>query len=126
MEKQLNQVAEFHTAFKVPVENAPIIPSKERCELRIKLIQEELNELKQAIADNDMIEVMDALTDIEYVVLGTVLEFGLQDRFVAMFDEVQRSNMSKLDENGQPIFREDGKVLKSNKFTPPDFSQFLT
>ncbi len=125
MEKQLDQVAAFHNAFKVPVKTTPGIPSKERCELRIKLIQEELNELKAAIADNDMLEVMDALTDIEYVVLGSVLEFGLQDKFVAMFDEVQRSNMSKLDENGEPIYRADGKVLKSDRFSPPDFQQFL-
>ena len=125
MKKQLKQVEEFHKAFKVPVLTAPEIPAMERCQLRIKLIQEELNELQQAIEDKDMIEVMDALTDIQYVVLGSVLEFGLSDRFEQMFDEVQRSNMSKLDDAGLPIFREDGKVLKSNNFFPPNFNRFL-
>ena len=97
MEKidSLNQVAEFHKTFNAPILNTPTIPSKERCELRVSLLQEELNELKQAIEDNDIVEIADALCDLQYVLSGAVLEFGLGEKFVELFNEVQRSNMSK-------------------------------
>lgn len=91
----LNQVAEFHRTFKHPIEAKPIIPSPERCKLRVALIAEELQELQEAIDNNDLVEVADALCDIQYVLSGAVLEFGLGDKFKALFDEVQRSNMSK-------------------------------
>ncbi|MCF6360525.1 MAG: nucleoside triphosphate pyrophosphohydrolase family protein [Cyclobacteriaceae bacterium] len=91
----LNQVAKFHTTFKHPILSTPQIPSATRSELRVSLLQEELNELKEAIANNDLVEVADALCDIQYVLSGAVLEFGLGDKFVALFNEVQRSNMSK-------------------------------
>lgn len=97
MEKidSLNQVAEFHKTFNAPILNTPTIPSKERCELRVSLLQEELNELKQAIEDNNIVEIADALCDLQYVLSGAILEFGLGDKFVELFNEVQRSNMSK-------------------------------
>ena len=88
-------VEEFHKTFNAPVLETPQIPSKERCDLRISLISEELNELKQAIEDNDLVEIADALADIQYVLCGAILEFGLKDKFNTLFDEVQRSNMSK-------------------------------
>ncbi|MEZ4917055.1 MAG: nucleoside triphosphate pyrophosphohydrolase family protein [Chitinophagales bacterium] len=91
----LNSVAAFHHTFDAPVLDKPTIPSKDRCELRVNLLQEELNELKQAIKDNDIIEIADALADIQYVLSGAVLEFGLADKFETLFNEVQRSNMSK-------------------------------
>ena len=91
----LNQVAEFHKTFNAPILDKPTIPSKERCELRVSLLQEELNELKQAIQDNDIVEIADALCDLQYVLSGAVLEFGLGEKFVELFNEVQRSNMSK-------------------------------
>ncbi len=91
----LNQVAKFHATFKHPILSTPQIPSKTRCELRVSLLQEELNELKEAIDNNDLVEVADALCDIQYVLSGAVLEFGLGDKFVTLFNEVQRSNMSK-------------------------------
>ena len=91
----LNQVAEFHRTFNAPILETPQIPSKERCELRVSLLQEELNELKQAIEDNDLVEIADALCDLQYVLSGAVLEFGLGEKFVELFNEVQRSNMSK-------------------------------
>ncbi|MEQ9306468.1 MAG: nucleoside triphosphate pyrophosphohydrolase family protein, partial [Marinoscillum sp.] len=91
----LNQVAEFHKTFKHPILNEPQIPSKERCALRVSLIAEELKELEQAIQDQDLVEVADALCDIQYVLSGAVLEFGLGEKFVTLFNEVQRSNMSK-------------------------------
>lgn len=91
----LNQVAEFHRTFKHPILSEPTIPSESRCKLRIALIAEELKELQEAIENNDLIEVADALCDIQYVLSGAVLEFGLGEKFRALFDEVQRSNMSK-------------------------------
>ncbi|MGZ3757384.1 MAG: pyrophosphohydrolase domain-containing protein [Mucilaginibacter sp.] len=91
----LNQVAEFHSTFKHPILSAPVIPSKERCELRIALLAEELKELQQAVDDNNMVEVADALCDLQYVLSGAILEFGLGEKFKDLFDEVHRSNMSK-------------------------------
>jgi len=91
----LNQVAEFHRTFKHPVVETPAIPSSERCKLRVSLIAEELKELQEAIDDKDLVEIADALCDIQYVLSGAVLEFGLGEKFPELFDEVQRSNMSK-------------------------------
>ena len=91
----LKDVAEFHSTFGHPVQNTPAIPSADRCKLRVALIQEELNELQQAINDNNIVEVADALCDLQYVLSGAVLEFGLADKFHDLFKEVQRSNMSK-------------------------------
>lgn len=91
----LNQVADFHRTFNAPILETPQIPSEQRCELRVNLLQEELNELAQAIKDNDIVEIADALCDIQYVLSGAVLEFGLGEKFVELFNEVQRSNMSK-------------------------------
>ncbi|WEA00943.1 nucleoside triphosphate pyrophosphohydrolase family protein [Mucilaginibacter sp. SJ] len=91
----LTQVAEFHATFKHPIIEKPAIPSKARCDLRIELIAEELKELQQAVNDNNMVEVADALCDLQYVLSGAVLEFGLGSKFKELFDEVHRSNMSK-------------------------------
>jgi predicted HAD superfamily Cof-like phosphohydrolase len=91
----LNQVAEFHKTFKHPIKEIPGIPSRERANLRVSLLAEELQELKQAIEDNNFIEVADALCDLQYVLAGAILEFGLGDKFKQLFDEVHRSNMSK-------------------------------
>jgi predicted HAD superfamily Cof-like phosphohydrolase len=91
----LNQVADFHRTFNAPVLETPQIPSEQRCQLRVALLQEELNELSQAIKDNNIVEIADALCDLQYVLSGAVLEFGLGEKFVELFNEVQRSNMSK-------------------------------
>lgn len=91
----LNQVAAFHRTFKHPVVEKPGIPAAERCRLRVNLLAEELKELEAAIADNDITEIADALCDLQYVLSGAVLEFGLAEKFPALFNEVQRSNMSK-------------------------------
>ena len=88
-------VEEFHNTFGAPVLETPQIPSNDRCELRVSLLQEELNELKDAIENNDIVEICDALTDLQYVLSGAILEFGLGDKFNELFLEVQRSNMSK-------------------------------
>jgi predicted HAD superfamily Cof-like phosphohydrolase len=91
----LNSVAEFHRTFKHPIQEQAKMPAKERAALRVSLLAEELKELQQAIDDNDMVEVADALCDLQYVLSGAILEFGLGEKFKALFDEVHRSNMSK-------------------------------
>lgn len=91
----INSVAEFHETFNHPILDTPQIPAPERCQLRVDLIAEELDELRQAIADGNIVEVADALADIQYVLAGAVLEFGLAAKFKTLFDEVHRSNMSK-------------------------------
>ncbi len=148
----LNQVAQFHRTFKHPVLDEPQIPSKERCELRVSLIAEELKELEEAIAANDLVEVADALCDIQYVLSGAVLEFGMGEKFRTLFDEVQRSNMSKTcatseeaqatvdyytKEKDTPcyyeeqdgvylVYREsDRKTLKSINYSPADLKTIL-
>ncbi len=100
----LNQVAEFHKTFRHPILDTPQIPSEERCKLRVSLIAEELKELEEAIEEGDIVEVADALCDIQYVLSGAVLEFGLGEKFRTLFDEVQRSNMSKAcDSEGEAL-----------------------
>lgn len=95
----LEMVAEFHRTFKHPILDNPAIPEESRCKLRVSLIAEELKELEDAIEEKDIVAVADALTDIQYVLSGAILEFGLADRFKSLFEEVQRSNMSKACEN---------------------------
>lgn len=116
MEKidSLNQVAEFHRTFNAPILETPQIPSEERSALRVRLLQEELDELKQAIADKNIVEVADALCDLQYVLSGAVLEFGLGEKFVELFNEVQRSNMSKACDNEQQA-QETMEYYKSKK-----------
>lgn len=125
MKKQIEHVRKFHEVYEAPIENHPTIPAKDRCELRFKLMQEELMEFKEAYEAGDIVEVADSLTDLAYVLFGSVLEFGLQEKFEAFFEEVQRSNLSKLDANGQPIKREDGKILKGPNFFLPNLKGIL-
>ena len=148
----LNDVGLFHETFGLPVISEPAIPSESRCKLRINLLQEELDELKDAIADNDLVEVADALCDIQYVLSGAIHEFGLGKKFKQLFDEVQRSNMSKTcktqdaAEKTQKHYNEkdgtqsrivesggeflvyripDGKVLKSIDYSPADIKNLI-
>ena len=93
--ESLKLVAEFHKTFKHPILESPTIPAETRCKLRVALIAEELKELEVAILEKDLVEVADALCDIQYVLSGAILEFGLGNKFKTLFDEVQRSNMSK-------------------------------
>ena len=150
--KALNDVAKFHDIFNMPVLDHPTLPAQQRCELRVSLLQEELNELKDAIAQQDIVAVADALSDLQYVLSGAILEFGLADRFADLFGEVQRSNMSKtcktmeeakatqahykmthrvestiVEKNGEYlVYRaEDQKVLKSINYSPANLEQFL-
>lgn len=150
--KSLTSVAEFHKTFKHPILDKPTIPDEQRCKLRVSLIAEELKELEEAIADKDLVEIADALCDIQYVLSGAVLEFGMADKFSALFDEVQRSNMSKAcktieeaeetvryysEERNTPCYyeerdglylvyrTEDRKTLKSVRYSPADLKKIL-
>jgi predicted HAD superfamily Cof-like phosphohydrolase len=114
----LNHVAAFHHLFDAPILPSPAIPDPDRCALRINLLQEELNELKESIDNNDLIGIADALGDIQYVLSGAILEFGLADRFAAIFDEIQRSNMSKtcqtmLEAEKTALFYQDEKGFET-------------
>jgi len=126
LNEQLAKLVEFHRVFGAHIEPHPtaVIPD-EVISLRVKLIQEELNEYEEAARAHDLVGVADALTDLMYVVLGTYVSHGLQDCGEALFDEVHSSNMSKLDENGNAIHRADGKVLKSARFRGPDLAAIL-
>lgn len=125
MYKIIQQVTEFHRIFGGNIEEKPVIPSNERCELRRKLIQEELDEFVEAYKKGDLEAVADALADLQYVVTGSVIEFGLQSRFVEIFNEVHNSNMSKLDESGKPVMRDDGKIMKGKNYFTPDLKTIL-
>ena len=150
--KTLTAVAEFHKTFQHPILEVPTIPSEARCKLRVSLIAEELKELEEAIQANDLVEIADALCDIQYVLSGAVLEFGLGDKFNTLFEEVQRSNMSKACKNIEEaeatikhykeekgvqsyykeidglflVFRkEDNKTLKSIAYSPADLKSII-
>ena len=124
--KQLTQVKQFHKAFKVPAPSSQETLTVARSLLRYKLIREELEELHEALINKDNTEALDAIIDIMYVTLGTAVELGISSEVIEKaFNEVHKSNMSKLDEYGKPIFREDGKVLKSKLYFKPDLSQFI-
>lgn len=126
MQDALQKVLAFHQAFEAYIAPHPTarIPEQVR-ELRIRLIQEELEEYIQAARKQDLVAVADALMDLLYVVLGTIVAHGLHPVAPALFDEVHRSNMSKLGPDGRPLRREDGKVLKPASFSPPDLTRIL-
>lgn len=149
----LNLVAEFHRTFKHPILNSPAIPEENRCKLRVALIAEELKEMEVAILQNDIVGVADALCDIQYVLSGAILEFGLADKFKELFEEVQRSNMSKAcvteeeakntvnhykEKDGTECYyklegdkwlvyrKSDNKTIKSINYSPVDLERILT
>ena len=117
------KVGIFMKTFGQEVKTSPSLSSEKINNLRISLISEELEELKKAISDNDITEVADALTDILYVTYGAGHAFGIN--LDKCFNEVQESNMSKLDKDGKPIFNENGKVMKGPNYFKPDLSKFL-
>ena len=118
-----NKVKDFMSIYGQEIKNNAEFPDKKIIKLRLKLIQEELNEFKEAIKNRDIIEVADALTDILYVTYGAGHSFGIN--LDKCFDEVQQSNMSKLDDSGNPIYNDSGKVMKGPKYFKPDLSKFL-
>lgn len=125
MTNNIEQVAEFHTRFRIANNEAPTLLSEEEALLRFNLLKEENEEYLEACRSGNMVEIADALGDILYIAFGTILRHGLQDHIQVVFDEIQRSNLSKLGSDGQPIYREDGKVLKGPDYTPPDIARIL-
>lgn len=122
----LEMVQEFHETYGLPVEDVQTTGSEQTKQLRINLLQEELDELKEALQGDDMQETLDALIDLQYVLDGAFLSFGLHGVKSAAFEEVHRSNMSKLGEDGKPIRREgDGKVMKGPNYFKPNMAQFI-
>lgn len=115
---------EFNNAFEIPKLENPGIGSEELIELRIKLLQEEVAEYAEAARGGDLVEVLDALADIAYILAGTVINHGMQYVFDDAFAEVHRSNMAKL-VDGKVLRREDGKVMKPENWQPPNLSQFI-
>lgn len=120
----VKSLLEFNEAFEIPKRDEPGLGSQELIELRIKLLEEEVQEYAEAARAGDLVEVLDALADIGYILAGTIINHGMQDIFDASFDEVHRSNMAKL-VDGKVLRREDGKVLKPEGWTPPNLGQFL-
>ena len=148
----LSDVSKFHRLFCLPILEEPSIPSQDRCNLRVNLLEEELNELKEAIEKRNLVEIADALCDLQYVLSGAVLEFGFGNDFKCLFKEVQRSNMSKVctteeeAEQTRSFYRKekstesfieksdgkylvyrstDSKVLKSVNYSPADLKSIV-
>lgn len=126
MKNKLAAVEEFHRAFGLGVKDRPEADLGEaKNRLRFHLMQEENQEYLEAAMKNDLPEVADALGDMLYILCGTILEHGLQNKIEEVFNEIQRSNMSKLGLNGKPVLREDGKVLKGPNYFGPQISKIL-
>lgn len=126
MKHNIDAVKAFHTAFKIghrEIPKANLGTAKNT--LRFNLMKEENEEYLQAAEDNDLVEVADALGDMLYILCGTIIEHGMQYKIEAVFDEIQRSNMSKLGDDGEPIYREDGKVLKGPNYFKPHIKAIL-
>lgn len=126
MKNKLKAVQEFHEAFGLGVQQKPIAElSESKIKLRYDLMAEENDEYLEAAKDNDLVEVADALGDMLYILCGTILEHGMQYKIEEVFEEIQRSNMSKLGANGEPIYREDGKVMKGPNYFKPNISEII-
>lgn len=148
----LNLVAEFHKTFKHPILDSPQIPAENRCKLRVALLAEELKEMEVAILEKDLVGIADSLCDLQYVLSGAILEFGLGNKFKALFEEVQRSNMSKAcnseeeanqtiqfykDKDGTECYhtkeagkwlvyrKSDNKTIKSINYSPADLDSIV-
>jgi predicted HAD superfamily Cof-like phosphohydrolase len=126
VKNKIQAVKDFHEAFKIGYRETPKADlGTEKNMLRYKLMREENEEYLDAANDNDLVEVADALGDMLYILCGTIIEHGLQYKIEEVFEEIQRSNMSKLGANGQPIYREDGKVLKGPNYFKPNIKEIL-
>ena len=126
MKDKLEAVAAFHTAFKIGYAKSPIANlGEQKNTLRFNLMDEENKEYLEAAQNNDLVEVADALGDMLYILCGTIIEHGMQEKIEAVFNEIQKSNMSKLGKDGAPIYREDGKVLKGPNYFKPNLKAIL-
>lgn len=127
MKRKLEAVKEFHMAFGLGVSDTPKASLGEnKLKLRYELMAEENDEYLEAAMKGDLIEVADALGDMLYILCGTILEHGMQHKIEEVFEEIQRSNMSKLGKDGKPIYREDGKVLKGPDYFKPDIESIIS
>ena len=126
MKHQINSVKIFHEVCKLSYKDSPVADiGIDKINLRFKLMEEENQEYLEAAKNNDIIEVADALGDMLYILCGTIIEHGMQDKIEEIFDEIQKSNMSKLGEDGKPIYRNDGKVMKGPNYFKPNISEIL-
>ena len=126
IKKPIQAVTKFHKAFGLNIENKPTANIlSEISNLRYNLMKEENEEYLEATKKNDLIEIGDALGDMLYILCGTIIAHGFQDKIEEIYDEIQRSNMSKLGSNGKPIYREDGKVLKGPNYFKPNIEKIL-
>jgi len=126
LQDALDAVATFHDSFGIANNFAPTVDiDPKEIELRFNLMKEENEEYLEAAKEGNIVEVADALGDQLYILCGTILKHGLQHKIAEVFEEIQRSNMSKLDADGKPIYREDGKVLKSELYFRPDIQRIL-
>ena len=119
-------VEKFHDSFGISNNYKPTTQlSQKDIQLRFDLLKEENEEYIDAAKNGDMVEVADALGDLMYILFGTIMKHGMQHKIVEVFNEIQRSNMSKLDINGKPVFREDGKILKGPNYFKPNIKEIL-
>ncbi|KAA2218208.1 MULTISPECIES: nucleoside triphosphate pyrophosphohydrolase family protein [Maribacter] len=126
MKSKINAVQLFHESFGLGVsQEMRANLGQTKNQLRFNLMDEENKEYLEAATNNDLVEVADALGDMLYILCGTILEHGMQHKIEEVFNEIQRSNMSKLGEDGKPIYREDGKVLKGPNYFKPDIASIL-
>ena len=126
LKETIENVEAFHDAFGIENRSEPTAKlSHEEQQPRYRLMAEENDEYLEAVKNEDLVEIADALGDQLYILCGTILKHGLQHKIEEIFEEIQSSNMSKLDENGKPIYREDGKILKSNLYFKPNISKIL-
>jgi predicted HAD superfamily Cof-like phosphohydrolase len=126
LQDSISAVEKFHEAFKIGNNYSPTVElSPAEIALRHRLMSEENEEYLEAALEGDIVEVADALGDMLYILCGTILKHGLQHKIEEVFQEIQRSNMSKLDANGDPIYREDGKVMKSDQYFVPNIASIL-
>jgi predicted HAD superfamily Cof-like phosphohydrolase len=123
--EKIKSVEEFHNIFQIGNAKEINLISEKDYTLRYNLIKEENEEYLDACKNGDIVEIADALGDQLYILFGTILKHGLQHKIEEVYDEIHRSNMSKLDAEGNPIFREDGKILKSEKYFRPDIKSIL-
>ena len=122
----INKVKQFHEVFGLPSNETPTAHVDEKIyTLRYNLMKEENEEYLEATLNNDIVEVADALGDMLYVLCGTMIEHGMQNLMEEVFEEIHRSNMSKLDANGKPVYRSDGKILKGENYFLPDIDSVL-
>ena len=127
IEKPIAAVEKFHETYQLLSNHSPTVAIPEAIKtLRYELMKEENEEYKDAVANNDMVEVADALGDMLYILCGTIITHGMQHKIGEVFEEIQRSNMSKLGPDGKPIYREDGKVMKGPNYFKPDIAKILS